>query len=59
MSDPAVRKFFGADQVVYTPRDPARQLEALGGGWYRLPNGEKVQGKQRALDKLGGDAPPT
>lgn len=53
MSDPKARTFFGG-RVEYTPRDkPATPAEPvyLGGGWYQLPDGSKVQGR----DKLKGD----
>lgn len=30
----------------------------LGGGYYQLPNGEKVRGKQNALDALKSNKPP-
>ena len=29
-----------------------KQIKHTGGGWYELPNGEKVQGKTEALAKL-------
>ena len=38
------------------PKEEAK-LESLGGGWYLLPNGEKVHGKaeaQEAFKKLNG-----
>lgn len=34
-------------------------VKSLGGGWYKLPSGEHVQGKQAALDAMDsgeGDA---
>lgn len=33
------------------PRE-SYDIEPIGGGWYRLPDGRKVQGKQNALDAL-------
>lgn len=30
-------------------------IRHVGGGWYELPSGERVQGKQAALDMMGGD----
>lgn len=53
MSDPKARSFFGG-RVQYTPRDKP-ELVALGGGWYQLPDGSKVQGRDKALDKLKAD----
>ena len=34
------------------PRPEDFQLKPLGGGWYRLPNNEKVKGKDAAVDRL-------
>lgn len=35
--------------------DPEKDLNDLGGGWYELPNGEKVKGKAEALKQLEGE----
>lgn len=57
MSDPRAREFFGAgdpSRVQYTPK-PEPGPEPLGGGWYQLPDGSKVQGAakaRQAFDKL-------
>ncbi|WP_017726763.1 hypothetical protein [Halalkalibacterium ligniniphilum] len=32
--------------------DPPDELKELGSGWYELPNGEKVQGKDKAMEAL-------
>lgn len=32
--------------------ETADQLKSIGGGYYELPNGEKVQGKENALKAL-------
>lgn len=37
-----------ADKVETTELEP----EHVGGGYYKLPNGDKVKGKQAALDAL-------
>ena len=34
------------------PDEVHPEMEHLGGGWYELPNGEKVQGKEAALVAL-------
>jgi hypothetical protein len=34
------------------PDDPIEGLKHLGGGYYELPNGEKVRGKDSALEAL-------
>lgn len=52
MSSPEARQFFGG-RVHYTPKP---ELTELGGGWYQLPDGSKVQGRAKALDKLNTDA---
>ncbi len=31
---------------------PPEGIRHVGGGWYLLPNGDKVQGKDEALDEL-------
>ena len=31
------------------------ELRHLGGGWYELPNGEKVQGREEAQRRMAGD----
>lgn len=31
------------------------EIKHTGGGWYELPNGEKVKGKEKALEALGGE----
>lgn len=51
MASPEARQFFGG-RVHYTPKAPEAELAELGGGWYQLPDGTKVQGKAKALDKL-------
>lgn len=55
MSSPEARQFFGG-RVQYTPREPEPELLELGGGWYRLPDGTKVQGRAKALDKLSPES---
>ena len=30
-------------------------IRHVGGGWYELPTGQKVQGKEAALAMMGGD----
>lgn len=47
MSDPRAKAFFGG-RVQYTEGTPKPRLEKLGGGWYRLPDGRKVQGREKA-----------
>lgn len=32
-----------------------QRLKELGGGWYELPDGKKVRGKDEALAELRGD----
>jgi len=32
------------------------ELNHLGGGWYELPNGEKVKGKNQALSALNDES---
>lgn len=44
------------------PDEPSReaqdaQLKPLGGGYYELPNGERIRGKANALAALKGEAP--
>lgn len=34
------------------PKDDDTELKHTGGGWYELPNGEKIQGKENALAAL-------
>lgn len=34
--------------------DLDKDLKHVGGGWYLLPNGEKVQGKDEAVEALAG-----
>ena len=34
------------------PDEVYPEIEHVGGGWYELPNGEKVQGKEAALAAL-------
>ena len=39
------------------PADPESELDPaelvpLGGGWYELPNGERIQGRDAALETL-------
>ena len=40
---------------VETATKPASKIpKHVGGGWYELPDGERVQGKENALKALGG-----
>jgi hypothetical protein len=32
--------------------EPKAELKSLGGGWYELPNGERVRGKEEAIEAL-------
>lgn len=34
---------------------PAQEPKHIGGGWYELPNGERVKGKDEAYTAMGGD----
>jgi hypothetical protein len=34
---------------------PAQEPKHIGGGWYELPNGERVKGKDEAYAAMGGD----
>lgn len=34
------------------PEENEDELKHVGGGYYELPNGEKVQGKEKALEAL-------
>lgn len=34
--------------------DQEGSIKHTGGGWYELPNGEKIQGKEEALEALAG-----
>jgi hypothetical protein len=38
-------------EIDKTGKEPTR----LGGGWYELPNGEKIKGKEEALKAMGGE----
>ena len=44
----------GASALAPEPEVEEDALEALPGGYFGLPNGEKVKGKQAALDALRG-----
>lgn len=50
MSSPEARQFFGAR--ARGPAEPQPQIIELGGGWYELPNGEKVRGRANAEAQL-------
>ncbi|GBF73060.1 hypothetical protein PA598K_01345 [Paenibacillus sp. 598K] len=47
-------KGYLADEPVESkaPEDPAEELKQVGKGVYELPNGEKVKGKEAALEAL-------
>ena len=32
------------------------ELKHIGGGWYELPDGSRVQGREAAFEAIGGDA---
>lgn len=36
-------------------KDPEQEPKHVGGGWYELPSGERVKGKEEALKALGGE----
>ena len=42
------------EEPVYVDEEVERYPKHIGGGWYELSNGEKVQGKEEA-EKLEGD----
>lgn len=37
------------------PIETAVKPKHIGGGWYELPSGERVQGKENAMKQTGGD----
>jgi len=46
-----VKKGFLTEKSKQPPKD---DIKHVGGGWYELPNGEKVKGKDEALAALEG-----
>ena len=43
-----------ADPPVDPPEPPAQEPQHVGGGYYLLPNGEKVKGKEAAIAAMNG-----
>jgi hypothetical protein len=50
MQSPEARQFFGGS-VHYEPK-AGPEPKALGGGWFELPDGSKVQGRAKAIERL-------
>jgi len=55
--EPYIRKDDDPGEIEPEPVNPepveaTPDIEHLGGGWYRLPNGAKVHGKDNAMDAL-------
>ncbi len=43
-----------AVQITYQTKVVTPQIKRIGGGWYELPDGQKVQGKEAAEEALKG-----
>lgn len=43
-----------ATRITYQTKVVAPEIKHTGGGWYELPNGQKVQGKEAAEEALKG-----
>ncbi len=44
-----------APEIVDVPAEEQPEPRHVGGGWYELPDGTRVKGKEEALKALGGE----